>query len=111
MSTYSGAKAANSTWLTVFACAVLGFLLLPSLIVVVISFSADRYMTFPPQDWSLKWYREFLSSPQWLAALGVSLKVGFLSSSIALIVGTLASFALHRKEGALWGALRAVLLA
>lgn len=111
MRTYSGSKAANSTWLTVFACAVLAFLMLPSLIVVVISFSADRYMSFPPQDWSLRWYREFLGSPQWLAALGVSLKVGLAASTIALIAGTLASFAMHRKQGAMWGTLRAILLA
>jgi putative spermidine/putrescine transport system permease protein len=106
-----GKAAANSTWLTVFACSVLGFLMLPSLIVVIISFSADRYMSFPPQNWGLTWYREFLSSPEWLAALGVSLRVGLLSSLIALVVGTLASFALHRKEGAMWSALRALLLA
>ena len=111
MQTYSGYQAGNSTWLTIFACAVLGFLMLPSLIVIVISFSADRYMTFPPQDWSLRWYREFLGSPEWLAALGVSLKVGLASSTIALVVGTLASFAIRGKQGAMWGTLRAILLA
>jgi putative spermidine/putrescine transport system permease protein len=98
-------------WLTIYAGLVLAFLMLPSLIVVVISFSGDRYMAFPPNEWTLDWYREFIRSPEWLTALGVSLRAAALTSVIATTVGMLASFALHRQRGRFWGVLRTLLLA
>jgi len=99
------------TWLGVYAAGVLAFLMLPSLIVIVISFSADPGMRFPPHVLTLSWYRQFLSSPEWLAALAMSLEVACLASAIATVTGTLASFGLRRLEGRVATALRAVLLA
>jgi putative spermidine/putrescine transport system permease protein len=90
---------------------VLTFLMLPSLIVVLISFSADPGMRFPPRVLTLEWYRQFLSSPEWRAALGMSLRVAVLASVIATVAGTLASFGLHRMTGRLAAVLRGVLLA
>jgi putative spermidine/putrescine transport system permease protein len=105
MSTNRGA------WLKLYSCLVLAFLMLPSLIVVVISFSAGTRLAFPPQEWTLDWYRQFLSSPQWLTALGVSLRVAAATAVIATVIGTLASFALYRKQGRGWAAFRSILLA
>jgi putative spermidine/putrescine transport system permease protein len=85
--------------------------MLPSLIVVVISFSADPGMRFPPRVLTLDWYRQFLSSSEWLTALGVSVRVALLTSVLATTTGTLASFGLRRLEGRLGATLRAVLLA
>ena len=42
--------------LLVFGAAVLVFLALPLLVVVPISFSAAKYLTFPPPGWSAQWY-------------------------------------------------------
>jgi putative spermidine/putrescine transport system permease protein len=99
------------SWLAVFSCSVLAFLVLPSLIVVAISFSADPSMRFPPRAFTLAWYRDFLSSPEWLTALGMSLRVAALASAIATIAGTLASFGLRRLPGRPGAVLRGLLLA
>jgi putative spermidine/putrescine transport system permease protein len=101
----------RGSWLTVYAWLVLAFLMAPSLIVVVISFSGDRYMAFPPREWTLSWYREFLGSPEWLRALWVSLRAAVLTSVIATVAGTLASFGLYRMKGRLAAAFRALLMA
>jgi putative spermidine/putrescine transport system permease protein len=103
-------KADRTLWLAIVASAILSFLILPSLIVVVVSFSADSTLHFPPRTFSLDWYRQFLSSGEWLAALSMSLRVGFLASLIATISGTLASFGLRRLQGPTASALRALLL-
>jgi putative spermidine/putrescine transport system permease protein len=98
-------------WLCLFAVLVLTFLMLPSLIVVIISFAADPYMSFPPRGFTFDWYRQFLSSPEWLSALSVSLRAATLTSIIATTVGTLASFGLRRVGGRFGASLRAALLA
>ena len=42
--------------------AVLIFLVLPIFIVVPMSFSASRFLAFPPPAWSLRWYNEYFGS-------------------------------------------------
>lgn len=100
----------RALWLAIVASSILSFLILPSLIVVIVSFSADSTLHFPPRAFTLDWYRQFLSSSEWLAALSMSLRVAFLASLIATVSGTLASFGLRRLEGRAGAALRAVLL-
>ena len=50
---------AQRLWLYVLVAAIVIFLIAPTLIVIPISFSADRYMTFPPTGWSTRWYESF----------------------------------------------------
>ncbi len=98
--------------LTVFASAVLLFLTLPSVIVVVMSFSTSRYLEFPPQPYGLVWYRSFFTSREWLAALGMSLRAALITMCLATAFGTmLARVLAFRKSGRGWSMLRALLLA
>ena len=46
-----------------WAGAVLVFLLAPVLIILIVSFSAADYLSFPPPGLSLRWYRRFLGVP------------------------------------------------
>ena len=46
--------------LTVTGVAILAFLVLPIFIVVPMSFSASRFLAFPPPAWSLRWYLRVL---------------------------------------------------
>ena len=40
----------------------LAYLLLPTLIIVPLSFSDSAYLAFPPPAWSLKWYEAITNS-------------------------------------------------
>ena len=48
----------------VVTCAlVLLYLILPILIIAPMSFSAARFLTFPPPSLSLRWYEEYVGNP------------------------------------------------
>ncbi len=50
-------------WLYLLAAAIMAFLVLPTIIVIPMSFSASQYLEFPPREWSLRWYANYVSSP------------------------------------------------
>lgn len=81
-----------------FVALVVVFLLTPILVIIPISFSSARFMTFPPPGFSLQWYAELLDRPQWLRALWVSTKVAFLCVLMSLGLGVPAAFALVRSK-------------
>lgn len=74
------------------------FLLAPLFIIVPLSFSSARYLTFPPPGVSLQWYERFLGDPNWLRSIWVSLQVAVFSSLLTVVVGVLAAFPLVRNE-------------
>lgn len=75
---------------------VLVFLVLPAFIVIPMSFGSSEYLKFPPVDFSLKWYSEFIESERWVGSLWLSLQVAVCTTVIATLVGTLASLAMTR---------------
>lgn len=79
------------------ALLVLAFLALPTLVVLPISFSAAKYLTFPPPGWSLQWYGRYFGSREWMTATWRSVEVGVLTMAAATIVGTAAALALRRQ--------------
>lgn len=96
--------------LWVFAALVLTFLMLPTLIVVPLSFSASDLLEFPPRALSLRWYESFFGSATWMAALRVSLMLGVLTALIAVPAALLACIAMNRLGGRAAGAVYGVLL-
>ncbi|MEZ5862213.1 MAG: ABC transporter permease [Geminicoccaceae bacterium] len=72
------------------------FLAVPTLVVVVISFTSGNMVAFPPEGFSLRWYGVLLTRPEFLAALGRSLQVGLVCTALAIPAGTLAALALAR---------------
>ena len=82
-------------WLYTLTALILGFLVLPSLIVVPMSFSGSSSLMFPPKTWSLRWYETYFTSPQWREATLVSLRVASLTTLLATPIGTAAAYGLH----------------
>lgn len=79
-------------------CAVaLGFAFLygPIVWLVVFSFNESRLATVW-SGFSTKWYLALLSNDQILTAAYLSIKIAFISATLALVFGTLAAFALTR---------------
>jgi putative spermidine/putrescine transport system permease protein len=81
-------------WLYVLTGLVLAFLVVPTLIVIPMSFSASQYLEFPPREWSLRWYRNYVSSPAWMQATVTSFLAGGLTTLVATPLGTLAAYGL-----------------
>lgn len=90
-----GKRRIDGLWLSVFGVAVLFFLIAPTLIVIPMSFSGASYLEFPPTSWSLRWYREYFGSAEWMSATRTSLIAAFLTVAIATPLGTLCAYGLH----------------
>ena len=72
------------------------FLTVPLLIVIPMSFSSARALTFPPPGFSLRWYQTFFGDPRWMEAMWTSVIVAVVSSFTALVLGSLAAYGLRR---------------
>jgi len=72
------------------------FLMVPIVIVIPMSFSSARSLTFPPPGFSLRWYETFFGDAQWMEAMWTSAIVAAVSSVCALILGGLAAYGLRR---------------
>src|SRR5437899_12442287 len=78
---------------------VLVFLMLPTLVVVPLSFSASDLLEFPPRAYSLRWYENFFGSATWMAALRTSLILGTLTAMLAVPSALLACVSMNRLGG------------
>jgi putative spermidine/putrescine transport system permease protein len=82
--------------LILLGLATMVFLSAPLAVVVPISFSAAKYLTFPPPGWSVQWYERYFSSREWMSATVRSFEVALLTTAAATAVGTAAAMALRR---------------
>ena len=82
-------------WLYIVSGLVMFFLVVPSLIVVPMSFSGSAYLEFPPEVWSVRWYYSYFESQAWQNATTTSLTVATLTLFLATPIGTLAAYGLH----------------
>jgi putative spermidine/putrescine transport system permease protein len=82
--------------LLAIAVADLVFLALPTLVVLIASFTPGSIVSFPPDGFSLRWYAHLAGKPDFLAALWRSIQVGLICTLLAIPAGTLAALALAR---------------
>ena len=75
---------------------VLAFLYTPIAIIALYAFNAERIQVWPIRQFSTEWFGSAWDNPSVRAALGLSIQVGLLSSLIAIALGSLAAFAVHR---------------
>jgi putative spermidine/putrescine transport system permease protein len=99
-------------WLTRIGVTLLFlFLLAPVLITVIVSFSAENILSFPPSGWSLRWYAELLKADDFIDAFQVSLVVALGAAALAAVVAIPASLALTRGDVPGRAAIESLLLA
>ncbi|SDB67808.1 ABC transporter permease [Belnapia rosea] len=72
------------------------FLAAPILLVGIVSFSSATYLTFPPPEFGLRWYRAYLGSRDWLDATWLSIVVAAAVVVVSTVLGTLAALGLAR---------------
>lgn len=84
--------------LWVITALVLTYLIAPLLAIIPLSFSSSAFLNYPIPSFSLRWYEDFFSSPEWRLAIWNSLVVGSISSLLATSLGTLAALGLNRAD-------------
>jgi ABC-type spermidine/putrescine transport system permease subunit II len=79
-----------------FSITLLVAMLVPLLIVVILSFSDQSYLSFPPMGFSARWYRSFFSDSAYQDAIRNSLFIGVTSAALATVAGTLIAIGVVR---------------
>ena len=100
-----------------FCYSVLFFLIMPILIIIPLSFNAEPYFSFTEgmlsldaDAFSLRWYEDMVSNPQWVNALKNSVIIATASTLLATTLGTIAALGLSRSEMPLRNAVMALLI-
>jgi len=74
----------------------LGFIYLPLLVIALYAFNDSRTQAWPISGLTLKWFGKALDNPGARDALLTSLKAGLGATALALVLGSLAAFAVQR---------------
>jgi putative spermidine/putrescine transport system permease protein len=82
--------------LAVATIGVLLFLYLPIATIVLYAFNADRSQTWPIRELTTHWFADTIGNPGVRSALLLSLEAAVAASLIALVLGSMAAFAVHR---------------
>lgn len=76
----------------------LALLLLPTLVVIIVSFTSGFSLRFPPPGYSLKWYAALLDAWQLHFAAANSFKVAVWTTLLSVVLGVAAALAIARSE-------------
>ena len=82
--------------LRIWTALVLAFLFAPILIIMLYAFNTSTIQSWPLPGFTFKWFPETWNDPEVRDALLLSIKAGLIATAIALVLGSAASFAVHR---------------
>ena len=82
-----------------FITLVYVFLLTPLVIVVLASFNAGEFLTFPPKGFSLRWYVCFFDSEAFMGSLYYSFKLAIICTFFSTILGVTVALYVVRFSG------------
>ena len=83
------------------AAVAIVFLVGPTVIMLLTSFTASQSLKFPPDGLSLRWYVALLDADQMQAAAWNSLVVAFWTTVISVVLGTAAALGIARSRSPL----------
>ena len=99
-----GGKITHYSFLIFCACVFL-FLIAPILVIIPLSFNAEPYFTFTEgmmsldrEAYSVRWYKDIATNPQWIFSAKNSIIVATCSTLIATVLGTLAALGLSQSH-------------
>lgn len=84
--------------LPAFAWIVIGFLVLPTLLVIPLAFTSSQFLEFPPPGYGLNWFRTYFESPLWIQATIRSFLVAFATAIAATAIGGFTALALANSR-------------
>jgi len=84
---------------------ILFFLIAPIVVIIPLSFNAVPYFTFTqemlsfdPAGYSVKWYEDFFTNPNWQGAVKNSFIIAIFATIVSTSLGTIAALGLSRSE-------------
>ncbi|MDT6942340.1 ABC transporter permease [Brucella pseudogrignonensis] len=72
------------------------FMTAPIFVVCLMAFTPEGYLALPTSTFSLRWFYEIANYPEFIRAFLTSLKLGMISSTIAVMVAVPAALAIAR---------------
>lgn len=72
------------------------FLIAPIVMVIIASFTAAGYNSFPPEGFSLRWYEALINNDAFMTSAGLSLLLATGTALVSTSLGTAAAIALVR---------------
>jgi putative spermidine/putrescine transport system permease protein len=75
---------------------VIAFLWIPILIILVYAFNGSVLQTWPINSWTFHWFSVAWNDHEVRDSLWLSVRVGLAATAVAVVLGTAASFAIHR---------------
>jgi putative spermidine/putrescine transport system permease protein len=77
---------------------ILAYLVVPIAALVPLSFSADSFLVYPIEHWSLHWYKTLFGSDAWWRAIRNSFVIAPSATILATILGTSCALGLDRAN-------------
>jgi putative spermidine/putrescine transport system permease protein len=99
-----------STPLKILGVVIGALLVLPTLVVIPMSFSSGDMLSFPPQGFSMRWYRFVFTDPTWTSAMAESIRVAILTMVLSGILGLATALAIVRGRLSFKGPLQVLVL-
>lgn len=81
---------------TAISALVIGFVVLPLVFIVWMSFFSNQILSFPPEGYTLDWYRRAWAMADFRNGFSLSVQTSLIATAVALVLGLPASFALAR---------------
>jgi putative spermidine/putrescine transport system permease protein len=82
--------------LRLWAAGIILFLFVPIVLICVYAFNPSNIQSWPLHGLSTKWFSSTWHNQEMRDALWLSVRAGLIATAIALVLGTLAAFAVHR---------------
>src|SRR4029077_8335464 len=89
---------------------IICFLLLPITVIIPISLTDRSYLSLPEHEVSLQYFRNFLTSPEWLSSFAQSFVIAVSAMALAVAAGPLAAIGCWRLRGGISDAMRLLML-
>ena len=86
----------NGPFAILFHTLFVVFMLAPLVVVCLVAFTPEGYLSLPGRVWSLRWFRAILDYPEFLRAFRDSLWLAALSSTVAIGLAVPAALAIAR---------------
>jgi putative spermidine/putrescine transport system permease protein len=76
----------------------LAFIYIPLIVIVLYAFNSSKILAWPPPSWTTHWFSQAFKNEAAREAFFTSIKAGLIATSIAVVLGTLASLAVARHR-------------
>jgi putative spermidine/putrescine transport system permease protein len=82
--------------LRVWAGLILAFLFVPMLLIAIYAFNTSNIQSWPISGFTTKWFGQAFGDSEVRTSFLLSIKAGLMSTAVAVVLGSLAAFAVHR---------------